>query len=160
MKLCGAAVIVLLFGVGALVWNHDRTEEQKLALISEQLDRLASELQRPPIVLAPEGEAMGRLPARPDAGPVVASVAAVPVPAPTRPPALQSAAQIEAVADAQRTLDDVLFRGHLTTADVEQLRDTLSQANDPQARHEIHRQIAKAITNRQLVPDDRRQIFP
>ena len=173
--------------VGALgfgLYQHQREVEQReqLARLDQQLSALNEALlalRRAPAPLtpltpptlppqAPRGgvdlvatealaqrvaEIVGaRLAAHPEAqAPAESPAESAPPPTPE---------QRAAVELAQRTLEGALSRGHLSRADVEQMRQQLAQSPDLEARHELGRRIIVAINTNALVPEDPHFIVP
>jgi len=66
--------------------------------------------------------------------------------------------QLAARAAAERTLDQAIARGHLTRDEILEVRETL--ADDPLGRAEFRRQLAVALNQKKLVPDDPRLLMP
>ncbi len=65
--------------------------------------------------------------------------------------------QLVARAAAERTLDRAIARGRLTRDEILEVRQTL--ADDPLGRAEFRRQLAVALNQRKLVPDDPRLLM-
>jgi hypothetical protein len=66
--------------------------------------------------------------------------------------------QLAARAAAERTLDRAIARGRLTRDEILEMRETL--ADDPLGRAEFRRQLAVALDQKKLVPDDPRLLMP
>jgi hypothetical protein len=66
--------------------------------------------------------------------------------------------QLAARAAAERTLNQAIARGRLTREAILEMRETL--ADDPLGRAEFRRQLAVALNQKKLVPDDPRLLMP
>ena len=66
--------------------------------------------------------------------------------------------QLAARAAAERTLDHAIARGRLTRDEIREVREKL--ADDPLGRAEFRRQLAVALNQKKLVPDDPRLLMP
>jgi hypothetical protein len=160
-----------LLAIAAMAWaglEHERTQRgrvealtRNLAEAREEIAALhASEPPTPPtpvLISAPALDARvadaiaSRVLAASDARRKGEAAIAAQSTAPTD-------SQLAARAVAERTLEHAIARGRLTRSEILEVRETL--ADDPLGRAEFRRQLAVALNQKKLVPDDPRLLMP
>jgi len=163
--------VTTMVAIAALAWagvEHERAQRgrvealtRSLAEAREELTALrASEPSAPPspvVIRAPAIDARvadaiaSRVLAASDARRRGEAAIAAESTAPT-------GSQLAARAAAERTLNQAIARGRLTRDEILEVRETL--ADDPLGRAEFRRQLAVALNQRKLVPDDPRLLMP
>jgi hypothetical protein len=160
-----ALALGALVAAGAFVYRRDRALDERLDRLSEEVRALRERplplpLTMPAGTRSVDSEAIAgrvaellrqKLPApTPAAAPSSDEPAAAPAP---------TAAQLATLASAHARVDAAIARGRITRDDVLALRAQLATV-DPAERQELRRQIALAVNQQRLVPEDPHFMMP